>query len=156
MLLPLLNWTSAILSIRDILTLVDDLVHAFLEMVYMKDRSRIVAFTLLFDFPHSWKKSSKMTTMLVFWNSFPLFPCIASAAMNVWPSSRYLKVVVSGPHAFTHCVRPVNKYQLLFWPLQLSYNSQMWSSSHWRISCRNADATSGALRPAIASCHRMQ
>ena len=31
----------------------------------------------------------------------------------------------------------------------------MWCSLHWRINCRNADATSGALPPAIASCQRM-
>ena len=31
----------------------------------------------------------------------------------------------------------------------------MWCSLHWRINCRSADATSGALRPAIASCQRM-
>ena len=28
-------------------------------------------------------------------------------------------------------------------------HSQMWSSLHWRNNCSNADATSGALRPAI-------
>ena len=143
MLLPFLNWTSTILSIRGILTLVDDLVRAFLEMgYYIKGRSRPIAFMLLFAISHSWAKPLKVATVLVLRNSFPMFPCIASAAMNVWPFSRYLIVIVSGPDVFTHCARPVNKYQFLFWLLQLSAHSQMWSSLHWRINCRNADAPS--------------
>ena len=85
-----------------------------------------------------------------------MFPCITSAAMNVWPFSRYFIVIVSGSHVFTHCARLVNKYQFLFWPLQLSAHSHLWSSWHWRIKCRNADTKAGALRPAIASCQRMQ
>ena len=129
---------------------------SFLEMRYIKGRSRTIAFMLLFAFSHSWTKSSKVATVLVLRNSFRMFPCIVSAATYVWPFSRYLIVIVSGPHVFTHCARPVNKYQFLFWPLQLSAHSQMWSSLHWRINCRNAEATSGALRPAIASCQRMQ
>ena len=141
MLLPFLNWTSAILFIRGILTLVDDPVHAFLEMGYIKGGLRTIAFMLLFAFSHSWTKSSKVATVLVLRNSFPMFPCIASAAMYVWPFSRYLIVIVSGLHVFTHCVRPVNKYQFLFLPLQLSAHSQMWSSLNWRINCRNAEAT---------------
>ena len=43
MLLPFLNWTSTLISIRGILTLVDDLMLAFLEMRYMKGRSRTIA-----------------------------------------------------------------------------------------------------------------
>ena len=109
---------------------------------------------LLLAFSHSWTKSSKVTAVLVLRNSFPVFPCIASAAMNVWPFSWYLKVIVSGPLGFTHCTRLVNNYQFLSWPLQLSAHSQMWSSLHWQINYRNADATSGALRKAILLCVR--
>ena len=76
----------------------------------MKGRSRTIVFILLFAFSHSWTKSSKKATVLVLRNSFPMFPCIASAAMNVWPFFRYLIVIVSGPHVFTHCARPGNKY----------------------------------------------
>ena len=156
MLLPFFNWTSAIPSIKGILTLIHDLVRAFLEMGYMKSRSRTIAFMLLLALLHSWTKASKVATVFVLLNSFPMFPCIGSAAMNVWPFSRYMIVLVSDPDVFTHCARPVNKYQFLFWLLQLSAHSQMWSSLHWRINCRNADATSGALRPAIALCQGMQ
>ena len=155
MLLLVLNWTLAILSIRGMLTLVGDLVRAFLEMGYIKGRSRTIDFMLLFAFSHSWTKSSKVATVLVLRNSFPMFPCLASAAMNLWPFSRYLIVIVSGPHVFTHCARPVKKYQFLLWSLQLSVHSQMWSSLRWRVNCRNADSTSGALRPAIVSRQRM-
>ena len=143
MLFSFLNWTSTILSIRGILTLIDDLVRA-LEMGYMKGRSRAIAFMLLLAFSQIWTKPSKVAAVLVLRNSFPMFPCIASTAMNVWPLTRYLIVIVSGLHVFTHCARPVNKYQFLFWPLQLSAHSKMWSSLHWRINCRNADVTSSA------------
>ena len=59
MLLSVLNWNSIMLSIRGILTLVDDIVHAFLETRYMKSRSRTIVFILLVAFSHSWTKSSK-------------------------------------------------------------------------------------------------
>ena len=98
----------------------------------------------------------KWQQCLVFRNSVPMFPWIASAVMNVWPFSSHFIAIVSGLHVFTHCDRPLNKYHFLFWPLQLSAHSQMWSSLHWWINCRNADTISAALRPAIASCQRMQ
>ena len=145
MLLPFLDWTSTILSIRGILTLTDDLVRAFLEMGYMNGRSKTIAFMLLFAFSHSWTKPSKVVALLVFRNSFPMFPSIASAAMDVWPFTRYLIVIVSGPNVLTHCAWLVNKYQFFFRPLQLSAHSKMWSSLHWQINCRNADAASGDL-----------
>ena len=92
-------------------------------------------FMLLFAFSHNWTKSSKVASVLVLRKSFPLFLLfIASPAMNVSPFSRYLMLVVSGPHVFTKCARPVNKWQFLFWLLQLSAHSQTWSSLHWRIN----------------------
>ena len=125
-------------------------------MRYMIGKPKTIVFMLLFAFLHSWTKSSKVATVLVLQNSFPVFPCIASAAMNVWPFSRYLIVIVSGPHVFTHCVRPVNRHHFLSWPLQLFAQSQMWYSLHRQINCSNVDKTPGTLRPAIASRQRMK
>ena len=131
MLLHFLNWTSTILSIRRILTLVDylvdDLVRAFLEIGCMKGRSRTIVFMSLFVFSYSLTESSKAVTVLVLRNSFPVFSCIDTAVINVWPFSRYLIIIVSDPHVFTHCGRPMTKYQFLCWPLQVSAYSQMWS-----------------------------
>ena len=122
----------------------------------MKGRSRTIIFMLLLAFLHSWMQSSKVATVLALQNSLPMFPCIASAATNVWPFPRYLMDVVSAFYVFTHCARPANKYQFLFWPLRLSGLSQMRFSLNWRINCSHAYAKSGALRPAIAWCQRIQ
>ena len=88
-----------------------------------------------------------------------IFKCFRVLNLLPWMCHPSLGIdIVSVPHVLTHCANPVTntKYQFLFWPLQLSVHSQMWSSLHWRINCRNADTKSGALRPTIPSCKRMQ
>lgn len=65
---------------------------------------------LLFAFLQTSTKLSKVATMLVFWNDFPMFPWILSAAIKVGPFSKYFIVTGSGPHVITHCARQVKRY----------------------------------------------
>ena len=57
--------------------------------------------------------------------SFPMFTCIASAAMNGWPFSRYLIITVSSPH-----IVPDQRTNTKFYSERYSYRPMVRCDLH--------------------------